>query len=46
MSVAVSLELERPEVAACCRRWKVRELAVFGSALRVDFRPTATSTSS
>ena len=26
-------------MAAFCRRWKVRELAVFGSALREDFRP-------
>jgi predicted nucleotidyltransferase len=39
MSVVGSLELERPEVAAFCRRWKVRELAVFGSVLRRDFRP-------
>lgn len=31
--------LDRPEVAAFCSRWKVRELAVFGSALRSDFRP-------
>lgn len=22
-----------------CRRWKIRELALFGSALRPDFRP-------
>ena len=22
-----------------CRRWKIRELALFGSALRTDFRP-------
>ncbi len=39
MSVVSSLKLEGPEVAAFCRRWKVRELAVFGSALREDFRP-------
>ena len=38
MAVVSSLELGRPEVAAFCRRWKVRELAVFGSALREDFR--------
>lgn len=25
------------ELAAFCRRWKIRELAVFGSALRPDF---------
>jgi uncharacterized protein len=39
MPVARSLDLTGPEVAAFCRRWKVRELAVFGSALREDFRP-------
>ena len=39
MPVARSLDLGGPEVAAYCRRWKVRELAVFGSALRGDFRP-------
>jgi len=26
-------------LAAFCRRWKIRELALFGSALRDDFRP-------
>ncbi len=39
MSIARSLEITRTEVAAFCRRWRVRELAVFGSALREDFRP-------
>jgi predicted nucleotidyltransferase len=39
MPVARSLEITGPEVAAFCRRWKVHELAVFGSALREDFRP-------
>lgn len=39
MSVAGLQELEKPEVAAFCRRWKVRELAVFGSMLRGDSRP-------
>ena len=37
MPVAGSLKLDRPEIADFCRRWKVRELAVFGSALREDF---------
>jgi hypothetical protein len=27
------------EIAKFCRRWKIRELALFGSALRDDFRP-------
>lgn len=39
MSVVASLELGKPELAAFCRRWKVQELAVFGSAVRGDFRP-------
>jgi uncharacterized protein len=39
MPVTPAVNLERPELAAFCRRWKVRALAVFGSALREDFRP-------
>jgi len=39
MPVTASLNLEGPNLAAFCRRWKVRELAVFGSALRKNFRP-------
>jgi uncharacterized protein len=31
--------LPMDQVAEFCRRWKVRELAVFGSFLRDDFRP-------
>lgn len=31
--------LPMPEIAEFCRRWKIRELAVFGSALRADFGP-------
>lgn len=27
------------DIAEFCRRWKIRELAVFGSVLRDDFRP-------
>jgi uncharacterized protein len=27
------------EIVAFCRRWMVRELALFGSVLRDDFRP-------
>ena len=27
------------QLAEFCRRWKVAELALFGSALREDFRP-------
>jgi len=31
--------LPQEELAAFCRRWKVRELALFGSILRDDFGP-------
>ena len=33
--IAVDQEL----IAQFCRRWKIRELAFFGSVLRDDFRP-------
>jgi uncharacterized protein len=31
--------IPRAKLAAFCRRWKISELALFGSALRDDFRP-------
>ncbi len=34
----VKIEVPREEIAAFCRRWKVKELAIFGSAVRDDFR--------
>lgn len=39
MPINTSLNLEGPDLAAFCHRWRVHELAVFGSALREDFRP-------
>ncbi|NBB73455.1 MAG: nucleotidyltransferase [Bacteroidetes bacterium] len=33
------LGVSAAQLADCCRRWKITELAVFGSALRDDFRP-------
>jgi len=33
------IALPMDQIAEFCRRWKVRELAVFGSFLRDDFRP-------
>ncbi|MDP9355911.1 MAG: nucleotidyltransferase family protein [Chloroflexota bacterium] len=36
-NLAPDLPLE--EIAALCRRYRVRELSLFGSALRDDFRP-------
>ena len=37
MSPMISLPRER--IAEFCRRWKIRELALFGSVLREDFGP-------
>ena len=36
---ALAVELPRTELEAFCKKWKIRELAVFGSALRDDFQP-------
>ena len=33
------IEIPRDEIAAFCGKWEVAELALFGSALREDFRP-------
>ncbi len=33
------LTVPRDEIADFCRRWKVREFALFGSAVRDDFGP-------
>lgn len=38
MRVARTLGINARELAAFCRRWKIRELAAFGSVLREDFR--------
>jgi predicted nucleotidyltransferase len=35
----MNLPLPRKKLDSFCQRWKVRELALFGSALRSDFRP-------
>jgi predicted nucleotidyltransferase len=33
------LAISRDKIADFCRRWKITELALFGSVLRDDFRP-------
>ena len=33
------LEIPHEVVEGFCRKWKIEELAIFGSALRTDFRP-------
>ncbi len=37
MNASVQLDMEA--LAAFCRKWKIRELSLFGSALRDDFGP-------
>lgn len=37
--VASRVPLDLARIAEFCRRWQVRELALFGSVLRDDFRP-------
>jgi uncharacterized protein len=37
MGFAVNIDSDK--IAAFCRKWKVKELALFGSVLRRDFRP-------
>ena len=31
--------LPKEQIANFCRRWRIEELSIFGSALREDFRP-------
>jgi len=37
----VRVSIPRKKLAEFCRRWKVSELAFFGSVLRDDFRPNS-----
>jgi len=37
--IAMKINLPRDRIAEFCHRWKVKELAIFGSALGDDFRP-------
>ena len=37
----VNVQLDRDALAAFCRRWRIRELSIFGSALREDFNPVS-----
>lgn len=39
MKATRALQIERDVLAAFCRRHYIRKLALFGSALRQDFRP-------
>ena len=35
----INIPLPREEIAAFCRKWKVREFSLFGSVLQDGFRP-------
>ena len=35
----VAISLKHQEIARLCKQWKIKELALFGSVLRDDFRP-------
>mgnify|MGYP000999614762 CR=1 FL=1 len=35
----MATEISGDKIRSFCRNWKVRELALFGSALRSDYRP-------
>jgi len=35
----VKMDIPREQLADFCRRWKIREMALFGSILRDDFGP-------
>jgi len=36
--MSVRIPIEKGKIAEFCARWKIKEFAVFGSALREDFR--------
>ena len=35
----LKINIPLPQIEDFCRRWKIKELALFGSVLRDDFRP-------
>lgn len=35
----VKIKIPKAKITEFCKRWNVSELAIFGSALRADFRP-------
>ena len=39
MSQGTEMGIPREKIAKFCQRWKIAELALFGSILREDFRP-------
>ncbi len=39
--MALRIAIDRERIGAFCRKWKVKELSIFGSALRDDFGPAS-----
>jgi len=37
----IQVEMDQPRLAEFCRRWKITELALFGSSLRDDVGPSS-----
>ena len=37
--MAIHIDLNLEQIEAFCSRWKIKELSIFGSALREDFGP-------
>jgi len=37
--MATEVMIDRERIEAFCRKWRVKELSIFGSALREDFGP-------
>lgn len=37
--MAAPFQIDRDRIADFCQRWKITEFALFGSAVRDDFRP-------
>jgi len=35
----IKIKLPKARIAEFCKRWNISEFAIFGSALRADFRP-------
>ena len=35
----LQIQLDKEAIAAFCRKWRIRELSLFGSVLRDDFGP-------
>jgi predicted nucleotidyltransferase len=37
--MTLKIEITNDKIAQFCRDWQIKELSIFGSALREDFRP-------